>query len=368
MKNLDGKVVAFYAPMKSPHDDKPSGDREIARNLMALITSAGGKVVLASTLCTRDKIGDLEAQAHHEAAAKQEIARLLAQPPSIDLWVTYHNYYKAPDLIGPAVTQALQVPYVQIESTRAQKRLKGPWSNFAKAAHSAADHADVIFYFTQHDYIALERDRANGQTLVELHPFLPQDTLPPFLESGGGMLSVGMMRKGDKLASYQLIAQTLHHLEQHEQSVDWQLSIAGDGPARVEVQALMAPYESRVKFLGQLSREELSKAYAHADLFFWPGVNEAFGMVYLEAQSYGLPVIAQDRPGVRDVLSPSTQPSTPELGPQGLAAQIRGLLVDQNLRSHHSQAARAHIARKHLAPVAKEIFTSSIGPLLKEAQ
>ena len=49
--------VAFYAPLKPPTHPTPSGDREMARNLMAMIARDGAKVTLASDLRLLEKVG-----------------------------------------------------------------------------------------------------------------------------------------------------------------------------------------------------------------------------------------------------------------------------------------------------------------------
>lgn len=355
--------IAFYAPMKSPRHPVPSGDREMARNLMAIIAAVPQAVVeidLATELKIFDKHGDAALQARLRSKAAQEVARLVQEMPRLDLWVTYHNYYKAPDLIGPQVARARGIPYVQIESTRALRRLKGPWAGFAQSAHDAADAADLIFYLTANDLITLERERYHDQQLELLPPFLPMDQLPTASSLSGQMLSVGMMRPGDKLASYQIIADSLRGLDG-----DWQLQIVGDGPARADVAALMAPFGHRVTFLGELSREDLAQVYAEASLFFWPGVNEAFGMVYLEAQSHGLPVVAQDRPGMRDILAPGVYPDVAQ-GAAALRHRLQTLLHSPDLRRNLGTQARNMIARTHLAPAASHRFGAALARLLKE--
>lgn len=354
-----GKQIAFYAPMKPPHHPVPSGDREIARNLMGLLRTSGAAVELVSELRVYDKLGNPDLQTDLRKAADAETARLIKEMPDADLWVTYHNYYKAPDLIGPAVAGVRGIPYVQIESTRARKRLAGPWAEFAKAAHTAADQASAIFYFTQHDRFALERDRAQDQAIALLPPFLPLADLPAASTLDGPMLTAGMMRAGDKFTSYSIIADTLALLPG-----DWRLDIAGDGPARAAVEALMAPFGDKVRFLGQLTRQELTAAYAKASLFLWPGVNEAFGMVYLEAQAHGLPIAAQDRPGVRDVLLPRPYPA-PEDGAQALASFASQLLANQPLRTQTARDAREFIFIKHLAPAAALRFWETVLPLME---
>lgn len=362
MSSKAAKRIAFYAPMKSPRHPVPSGDREMARNLIALLASGGAEVDLVTELKIFDKTGDAALQSRLRDKADQEVRRLTADMPPVDLWVTYHNYYKAPDLIGPQVARARGIPYVQIESTRASRRLNGPWAGFAQSAHDAADAASVIFYLTANDLITLERDKHPDQTLVSLPPFLPLDTLPRASTLNGPMLSVGMMRQGDKLASYQIIADSLQGLQG-----DWHLQIAGDGPARAEVEALMIPYGQHVTFLGQLSRAELTKAYESASLFFWPGVNEAFGMVYLEAQSHGLPVVAQDRPGMRDVLAPGQYPAVTQ-GAEALSERLNRLFSDPDLRQKLGTEARDRVASRHLAPAASARFWSAVTPFLEDSR
>ncbi len=362
MSTSTAKRIAFYAPMKSPRHPVPSGDREMARNLIDIIAAGGAKVDLVTELKIFDKTGDALLQAQLRQKAAQETERLCAQMPPVDLWVTYHNYYKAPDLIGPQVARSQGIPYVQIESTRAARRLNGPWAGFAQSAHEAADRAAVIFYLTANDLITLERDKHPNQTLQSLPPFLPGATLPTASTLDGPMLSVGMMREGDKCASYQIIADSLRGLQG-----DWQLQIAGDGPARPAVEALMAPFAGRVRFLGQLSRAELAKTYEQASLFFWPGVNEAFGMVYLEAQSHGVPVVAQDRPGMRDVLAPGRYPDV-ALGAGALTTRLQELLSAPGLRNQLGAQARERIAANHLAPAASARFWSAVAPLIEESR
>ncbi len=341
--------LAFYAPLKAPDFPIPSGDRAMARALIAAFQAGGASVTVASTLRSRDGVGDAGVQAELVARADAEIARIipLGLAEGWRAWVTYHNYYKAPDLIGPAVAQALNIPYLLVESTRARKRLTGPWARFAAAAEAASDAADAIFYLTRRDAETLDRDRRGDQILLHLRPFLPYAILPPASRCDGPMLAVGMLRHGDKLASYRIIAQTLALLEPGS----WSLDIAGDGQARDEVEELMHPFSDAVTFLGRLEADAMSRVYARASLLFWPGVNEAFGIAYLEAQAAGCPVVAQDRPGVRDVLAPDGYPCA-DAGPAPLANDLRRLLAQPDLRMQRGAAARAHIATHHLLPAA----------------
>lgn len=81
-----------------------------------------------------------------------------------------------------------------------------------------------------------------------------------------------------------------------------ELVIVGDGDdrARLERIATRLQLGSRVQFLGRVSEDELTTAYASATVFALPGraaegfgaAGEGFGLVFLEAAAHGLPTIA----------------------------------------------------------------------------
>lgn len=340
--------IAFYAPMKPPTHPTPSGDRTIARSVMSLLGDIG-EVDLASTLRMRDGQGDAARQADLASAADKEVERLSGG--HWDAWVTYHNYYKAPDMIGPVVARRKGLPYVLIEATRASKRRVGPWARFAAAAEAACDAADVILYFTEQDREALERDQRPGQRIAPLRPFLDVETLPPAKApvAKGNLLAVGMMREGDKLASYRSLAKALA-------LTTVRLEIVGDGPARVAVEQLFAPFGDRVRFVGELDREGVAARMRAASALVWPGVNEAFGMVYLEAQALGLRCIAEDRPGVRDVVGP-TGVLCPADDPAGFAQAIRDLPQE----TADTIAATRTAMAPHLRGAARSVLASALG-------
>ena len=95
------------------------------------------------------------------------------------------------------------------------------------------------------------------------------------------LVTVAMMRPGDKLESYQLLAEALQYVTQ---SMQW--FIVGDGTERVQVETLF-DNDPRIHFCGQLTNDEVHSLLAQCDLHVWPAVNEAFGMTLLEAQYQG---------------------------------------------------------------------------------
>ena len=359
--------LAFFAPLKSPHHNTPSGDRELAAGVLAALSmnAMGFAVDLASELRCYDGKGDALQQKRLLALADAEIDRLLQDPRSARwrAWVSYHNYYKAPDLLGPRISQALGIPYILLEASRSQGRLSGSWATFAERAETACDQAAVIFYLTERDRVALEQHRHEQQKIVHFAPFLNQLRLPEptqHTHTDPVMLAVGMHRKGDKLASYNVIAELLPYLSTSQ----WRLQIVGDGPAHAQVRTLFAPFAEQVCFLGQLDRQALGQLYDAASVFVWPGVNEAFGMVYLEAQAHGLPVVAEDRPGVREVVA-SQQTLVPQASPEKFAHTLDRILGSASLRSSLSAQSRQFVSNHHLLDGAAEALSDQLERLLR---
>src|SRR5262249_57862811 len=97
--------------------------------------------------------------------------------------------------------------------------------------------------------------------------------------------------------------------------------VVGDGPARPAIEAAFAGLPAgRVAWLGAVAPDALSPLYGGADLFAWPGLGEAFGLVYLEAAAAGLPVVACEGPGPGATVAPDAGPltaPTPAGLPQG---------------------------------------------------
>ncbi len=57
-----------------------------------------------------------------------------------------------------------------------------------------------------------------------------------------------------------------------------------------------------VIFTGYIQDEELSSHYTLADLYIMPSLGEGFGIVFIEAMYYGLPVIGGNKDGSVDAL------------------------------------------------------------------
>jgi len=347
----------FLAPLKAPDHPVPSGERTMARLFVRLLESLGYQVELASRLRSFSPSPSPDGWKTLRDEADAEIRRLVAAergPPACVF--TYHVYYKAPDLIGPRLAAELGVPYVIAEPSRAPKRAHGRFAEGHALAEAAINAARLLLTPTAVDREILDRLRAAHQRIVDVKPFIDLAEWPsvpvqrPASQDGPvRLVTVAMMRHGDKLASYRQLGQALTGL-----AGDWTLDVIGDGPARAEVEAALTPLGTRMRYRGAVTdRAELGNMLARNHLFLWPGVNEAFGAVYLEAQAHGLPCLAGAYGGIADAVCDG---ETALLSPPGdidaLRANLSRLIADEPLRRQMGTAAARFIAAERTLPIA----------------
>lgn len=347
--------IAFAAPMKPPDHPTPSGDRRIARLTLAALERAGFAPFLASRLRTLERAGDAATQRDLADAAEREAMRLAealsAEKPA--LWFSYHCYYKAPDLVGPAVARRLGLPYAISEPSISPRRRDGPWARHAAASEAAIAAADRLFWTTDRDRPALEA-AGHGAKMRHLPAFLDPgpDPAPKAPGKELRLVTVAMMRPGDKLESYRRLAAALPLLER-----PWRIEIIGDGEMEPEVRAMMAPFGARVGFAGRIDEPaEVGARLDHADVMVWPGIGEGVGMAWLEAMAAGTPVAAERGPAAA-ALIPADAGVLAEPGdPQAMAGAIA--------EAAGKAGARAHILAHHGIDAAAEILGRSLRELI----
>jgi glycosyltransferase involved in cell wall biosynthesis len=342
--------IAFYAPLKPPDHPVPSGDRQIARLLIAALRRAGHDVTLASRLRLYDGAGDPHRQRLLAVRAGRTADRLVRRwrtEPAPELWFTYHLSYKAPDHLGPAMCDALDIPYVVAEASLAGKRATGKWAESHCAVERALRRADAVIGLNSADRAGVLPALADPGRWVALAPFIDTSAYRAATRDAAGparLIAVAMMRPGDKLASYRVLGDALARLL----DLDWTLDIVGDGPARGEVEAALAPLGSRVTWHGALPAPTVAERLTAADLCVWPAINEAFGMALIEAQASGLPVVAGRNGGVGDVVADRVSGVLVPAGDAAAFAEaVRGLIVDPERRAAMGTAARDKARREH---------------------
>jgi len=121
------------------------------------------------------------------------------------------------------------------------------------------------------------------------------------------------------------------------------LLVAGDGRDRVLLRPLPGDLRSRILRLGTVPHEALPRYHAAADVFVSPATGqESFGIVLVEAMAAGVPVVASDIEGYREVVRDGVDGLlVPPNDPNALAAAIRRVLSEPELAAALKAAGRS---------------------------
>jgi glycosyltransferase involved in cell wall biosynthesis len=134
------------------------------------------------------------------------------------------------------------------------------------------------------------------------------------------------------------------------------LLIAGDGEERVtlERQAGSLGLAGQVVFAGTVNEPE--GFYRRLDLFVLPSLDEAFGLVLLEAMAAGLPVVGTRVGGIPEILEDGHQGLlVSPADSRAIAAAIRTLWEDPSRRSRMAEAARRRARHFDVGRTAKQL-------------
>ena len=128
----------------------------------------------------------------------------------------------------------------------------------------------------------------------------------------------------------------------------------GEEQETLERQARVLGIADRVEFVGPI--HDPRDFYRRLDLFVLPSLDEAFGLVVLEAMAMGLPVIGTRVGGVPEVLTHGVNGWLVEPGNSAqLAAGIRTLWADPALCRHAAEEGRRTAVRFDVTRVAAEL-------------
>jgi glycosyltransferase involved in cell wall biosynthesis len=128
--------------------------------------------------------------------------------------------------------------------------------------------------------------------------------------------------------------------------IDAHLVVVGDG---MYLPRLKEKIRENVSFLGFIPIEKLSVIYASCDIFVFPSTTDTIGLVVLEAQASGLPVVVSDRGGPKSIMDEGkTGFVTRARDAKDFAGKISVLVNDRELRKKMGKQARAYALQKNL--------------------
>lgn len=335
--------IALYCPNKPLTHPHPSGDLVIAQGIQTTLDAQGHDcreiVRFRSRWFWKTGAGWLGlSRAWIDAWRKAR-----AFKPHV--WLTYHSYYKSPDAIGPWVSGFLGIPYVIFQPMYAtRRRKKSSTSPGFRLNRWAILRATRVFANNLLDLEALRRI-VPDQRITYLAPGICPEAFAGDPSAGMALrrelrippdrfliLTAARWRAGVKTESFLYLARALARLRDLQPA--FTLLVAGDGPMEPSLRSLaLRELPGRVIFAGRVPRSEMYRYYSAADVFAFPGIGESLGMVYLEAQSCGIPVVALDTAGVPQVVIHGvTGLLVPRDGGEAMARALQELGLDPQER------------------------------------
>jgi glycosyltransferase involved in cell wall biosynthesis len=141
------------------------------------------------------------------------------------------------------------------------------------------------------------------------------------------------------------------------------LTVVGDGPERAALEAAAGP---NTTFLGRVSDEDVRSLYRRAALVVLPG-EEDFGIVPLEAQACGRPVVALGRGGALETVRPGetgelVADSSVEAFAEAIATAAANRYDTGAIRKHAEQFGRTRFGDEIEAAVARAASAQRTGP------
>jgi len=349
--------ICFYTPFKPLGHPNPSGDLIIATGLYDYLTSRGHEVLIASTL--RSRWIYLKPWRFPEIVKERINTAKRIRKFSPDLWLTYHCYYKSPDLLGPGLCKKFKIPYCifqGIYSTKQRRRLKGTIGFYLNRYGLLL--ADQLFTNRHVDLENLQRIIPSGQLSYIKPGIFPEsftfDQLARTkmrkewqIEDEPVILSAAMFRPDVKTQGITWMIKTLSKLA--TENIPFKLIIAGDGSEREMLLHLAEEFlPKRVIFVGQIEREKMYQFYSGGDFFVFPGIRESLGMVFLEAQSCSRPVVAFNNGGIPEVVKQNeTAFLTTPFDKKAFCMAVKQLLQNTEQRNTMGRAAAKHIRKNH---------------------
>ena len=174
------------------------------------------------------------------------------------------------------------------------------------------------------------------------------------------IVSVGRLDHGK---GFDLLIQALLKIKD-KLPQNWQVKIIGSGEWRDILQREIntSNLQNNIVLLGQKNKQEIVQLLQQSDLFVLPSRSETFGVVYIEAMACGLPIIATDCGGPRDIVTKDNGLLIPNEDVDALGEAILYMVenIDKYDRKAIAEDCQARFSPKVIAKQLTQIFEDTI--------
>lgn len=188
---------------------------------------------------------------------------------------------------------------------------------------------------------------------VDIENFRPDSGIKP---EGKFIITTGASRLTARKGIRYLIAAMAKLSPRYPQLL---LKIMGEGSEmqNLKSQAEELKLENKIIFLGRMAREETSPYYGEASVFVLPSLNEGMSNAMLEALATGLPILATDTGGTKELVKDGENGFIIKMkDAEDLAEKIAAILNNKELRQEMAKKSREIAKQMSWEKVAEQYY------------
>lgn len=188
-------------------------------------------------------------------------------------------------------------------------------------------------------------------------------SLPKNFPEGRVILSVGRWAASERYKGVDDLIRAVAQLQTKFPRLC--LAAVGDGDdlQRLEKIARDLGVSESIRFLTNLSREEIAACYARSEIFALPSTGEGFGLVFLEAMAFGKPLIGTAHGGITDIIENRVNGLLVPAGDlKSLVDALAELLENESLRMELGRRGAEHVRQRY----SFDFFVNNLERIIEE--
>jgi phosphatidyl-myo-inositol dimannoside synthase len=144
-------------------------------------------------------------------------------------------------------------------------------------------------------FLAKLENKIRSEVLMKRYGIAENDTV---------LLTLTRLSLKDRYKGYSFVLKALSEIVKTKKNIKYILAGSYEASEKIFVEKLIAKYQLKenVVITGFIAEEELHAHFSLADIYVMPSIKEGFGIVFVEAMYYGVPVIAANADGSTDAL------------------------------------------------------------------
>ncbi|HOY94337.1 MAG TPA: glycosyltransferase family 4 protein [Catalimonadaceae bacterium] len=254
-------------------------------------------------------------------------------------WITYPAAVKIKEMTG----KPLVVHVHSLETDRVGEKAKGDWNKVYEVEFKGMSKADRVIPVSRYTQdCAMAHYNIPEEKFYPVHNAIdPAETFR--IPNNSGEKLVLFLGRVTFQKGPEFMVETAWKLLQVYPNVLFFVAGVGDMMDELKKKVLERKIDHKFVFAGFLSKSNVKKVLAQADVYFMPSVSEPFGLSALEAAQFDVPCVISKQSGVAEVLPNALNADFWDT--ESFANYIYGLLNYEGIREDMISKTRKDIAQ-----------------------